>query len=120
MELISTRKNSNRLNELDRETSMSTQTSQRISLTAIRAWSVILLAMTSTVVIAQWPAELPTSGGRPTLSPLLKKVTPAVVNVGVKGATSRRNNPLYNDPFFRRFFNVPEQAPSRPRQSVGS
>jgi len=99
---------------------MSTQTSQRISRTAIRTWSVLVLAMTSTVAIAQWPAELPTSGGRPTLSPLLKKVTPAVVNVGVKGSTSRRNNPLYNDPFFRRFFNVPEQAPSRPRQSVGS
>ena len=99
---------------------MSTQTSQRISRTAIRTWSVLLLAMTSTVAFAQWPAELPTSGGRPTLSPLLKKVTPAVVNVGVKGSTSRRNNPLYNDPFFRRFFNVPEQAPSRPRQSVGS
>ena len=99
---------------------MSTQTSQRISRTAIRTWSVLVLAMTSTVAIAQWPAELPTSGGRPTLSPLLKKVTPAVVNVGVKGSTSRRNNPLYNDPFFRRFFNAPEQAPSRPRQSVGS
>ena len=99
---------------------MSTQTSQRISRTAIRTWSVLVLAMTSTVAIAQWPAELPTSGGRPTLSPLLKKVTPAVVNVGVKGSTSRRSNPLYNDPFFRRFFNAPEQAPTRPRQSVGS
>ena len=99
---------------------MSTQTSQRISRTAIRTWSVLLLAMTSTVAFAQWPAELPTSGGRPTLSPLLKKVTPAVVNVGVKGSTSRRSNPLYNDPFFRRFFNAPEQAPTRPRQSVGS
>ena len=99
---------------------MSTQTSQRISRTAIRTWSVLLLAMTSTVAFAQWPAELPTSGGLPTLSPLLKKVTPAVVNVGVKGSTSRRSNPLYNDPFFRRFFNAPEQAPTRPRQSVGS
>ena len=99
---------------------MSTQTSQRISRTAIRMWTVLLLAMTSTVAFAQWPAELPTSGGRPTLSPLLKKVTPAVVNVGVKGSTNRRSNPLYNDPFFRRFFNAPEQAPTRPRQSVGS
>ena len=99
---------------------MSTQTSRRLSRTAIRTWSVLLLAMTSTAVSAQWPAELPTSGGRPTLSPLLKKVTPAVVNVGVKGSTNRRSNPLYNDPFFRRFFNAPEQAPTRPRQSVGS
>ncbi len=99
---------------------MSTQTSQRISCQTMRMWLFPLLAMTSMVVFAQWPAELHSSGGRPTLSPLLKKVTPAVVNVGVKGSTNRRNNPLYNDPFFRRFFNAPEQAPARPRQSVGS
>ncbi|GIT40018.1 MAG: hypothetical protein Ct9H300mP8_12140 [Gammaproteobacteria bacterium] len=56
------------------------------------------------LVFAQWPAELPSSGGRATLSPLLKKVTPAVVNVGVRGSTNRRNNPLYNAPFFPPFF----------------
>ena len=99
---------------------MSKQESQHIGRAVMQKWSAVMLVMTSALVFAQWPAELPSSGGRPTLSPLLKKVTPAVVNVGVKGSTSRRNNPLYNDPFFRRFFNVPEQAPSRPRQSVGS
>ncbi|GIS69512.1 MAG: hypothetical protein CM1200mP9_03330 [Gammaproteobacteria bacterium] len=99
---------------------MSKQESQHIGRAVMQKWSVVMLVMTSALVFAQWPAELPSSGGRPTLSPLLKKVTPAVVNVGVQGSTSRRNNPLYNDPFFRRFFNVPEQAPSRPRQSVGS
>ncbi|MFP6795691.1 MAG: DegQ family serine endoprotease [Pseudomonadales bacterium] len=99
---------------------MPTQLSQRIGRKGMRMWSVVLLAMISMVVFAQWPAQLPTTEGRPTLSPLLKKVTPAVVNVSVKGSTNRRNNPLYNDPFFRRFFNVPEQTPSRPRQSVGS
>ena len=99
---------------------MSKQESQHIGRAVMQKWSAVMLVMTSALVFAQWPAELPSSGGRPTLSPLLKKVTPAVVNVGVQGSTSRRNNPLYNDPFFRRFFNVPEQAPSRPRQSVGS
>ena len=99
---------------------MSKQESQHIGRAAMHKWSAVLLVMTSALVFAQWPAELPSSGGRATLSPLLKKVTPAVVNVGVRGATNRRNNPLYNDPFFRRFFNVPEQTPSRPRQSVGS
>ena len=99
---------------------MSKQKSQHIGRAAMHKWSAVLLVMTSALVFAQWPAELPSSGGRPTLSPLLKKVTPAVVNVGVRGSTNRRNNPLYNDPFFRRFFNVPEQTPSRPRQSVGS
>ena len=99
---------------------MSKQESQHIGRAVMQKWSAVMLVMTSALVFAQWPAELPSSGGRPPLSPLLKKVTPAVVNVGVQGSTSRRNNPLYNDPFFRRFFNVPEQAPSRPRQSVGS
>ena len=99
---------------------MSKQESQHIGRAVMQKWSAVMLVMTSALVFAQWPAELPSSGGRPTLSPLLKKVTPAVVNVGVQGSTSRRNNPLYNDPFFRRFFNVPEQAPSRPRQSGGA
>ena len=99
---------------------MSKQESQHIGRAVMQKWSAVMLVMTSALVFAQWPAELPSSGGRATLSPLLKKVTPAVVNVGVRGSTNRRNNPLYNDPFFRRFFNVPEQTQSRPRQSVGS
>ena len=70
---------------------------------------------------AQLPLELE-NGGRPTLSPLLKEVTPAVVNISVAGKSRMPNNPMLNDPFFRRFFGIPEQGPSVPRQSqsVGS
>ena len=63
---------------------------------------------------------LPLRDGVPTLAPLLEKVTPAVVNISVATMVPRRHNPLFRDPFFRRFFDLPEDAPARPRQSAGS
>ena len=63
---------------------------------------------------------LPMRDGVPTLAPLLQKVTPAVVNISVETIAPQRHNPLLRDPFFRRFFNLPDDAPPRPRQSAGS
>ena len=63
---------------------------------------------------------LPLRDGVPTLAPLLGKITPAVVNISVATRTPRRDNPLFRDPFFRRFFDLPDDAPVRPRQSAGS
>ena len=63
---------------------------------------------------------LPLRDGIPTLAPLLRKVTPAVVNISVATMVPQRHNPLFRDPFFRRFFDLPEDAPARPRQSAGS
>ncbi len=57
--------------------------------------------------------------GVPTLAPLLQEVTPAVVNISVKTRSTIEDNPLFRDPFFRRFFNIPDQA-ERPEQSAGS
>lgn len=57
-------------------------------------------------------AKLPVSVGEqpvPSLAPILEKVTPAVVNIS---SAHTVNNPLFNDPFFRYFFNVPEQKRS--------
>ena len=74
---------------------------------------------TSTVHAATPP--LPLRDGVPTLAPLLEKVTPAVVNISVATMTPQRHNPLFRDPFFRRFFNLPDDAPApRRRQSAGS
>lgn len=64
-----------------------------------------------------------TPGSRPGMADILEQVTPAVVNIAVKGQAAVPNNPLLNDPFFRRFFNAPESqgAPQmRETQSVGS
>ena len=58
--------------------------------------------------------------GVPTLAPLLENVTPAVVNISVATMVPQRHNPLLRDPFFRRFFDLPDDAPARPQQSAGS
>ena len=68
---------------------------------------------------AQWPYA-GGKGGKPTLAPMLKEVTPAVVNIAVIARTSAPRNPMFDDPLFRRFFDLPEQPRGRPRQSVGS
>jgi Do/DeqQ family serine protease len=57
--------------------------------------------------------------GMPTLAPMLKDVTPAVVNISVQTRTAIEENPLFRDPFFRHFFNLPDQA-ARAERSVGS
>src|SRR6185436_13287148 len=48
------------------------------------------------------------TGHVPTLAPLVREVTPAVVNISVKGKV-REDNPLYKDPVFREFFDMPKQ-----------
>jgi serine protease Do/serine protease DegQ len=45
----------------------------------------------------------------PTLAPMLARVTPAVVNIAVRARAPMEANPLLRDPFFRRFFGVPDQ-----------
>jgi Do/DeqQ family serine protease len=66
------------------------------------------------------PAEV---GGTPvpSLAPMLARVTPGVVNIAVKGKV-REENPLLQDPFFRRFFNLPQksQPEERETQATGS
>ena len=61
---------------------------------------------------------LPTRDGMATLAPILEKVTPAVVNIAVLQKSPEEQNPLLRDPFFRRFFGVPEQQ--EPQVAAGS
>jgi serine protease Do/serine protease DegQ len=56
----------------------------------------------------------------PTLAPMLKRVTPAVVNIATQTRVRVRQNPLLADPFFRRFFNLAPQPRERTVESVGS
>src|SRR3954452_19743507 len=55
-----------------------------------------------------------------TLAPLLARIAPAVVNVSVQSEVPAESNPLFTDPFFRRFFDLPEQPRSRHAISAGS
>jgi S1-C subfamily serine protease len=51
----------------------------------------------------------------PTLAPMLREVTPGVVNIATR-ARGPSENPLLRDPFFRRFFDIPDQ-PDQPRET---
>ena len=55
----------------------------------------------------------------PSLAPVLERVTPSVVNVYTQTRV-RVRSPLMDDPFFRRFFNVPDLPRERISQSLGS
>jgi Do/DeqQ family serine protease len=66
-------------------------------------------------------AQIPgvaTRDGMPTLAPLLDRVTPAVVNIAVLQRSPEDQNPMMRDPFFRRFFGLPEQQ--QPQIAAGS
>ncbi len=83
-------------------------------------WVLMLLIPSAWAVLPATDSE-----GRqlPSLAPLLKNVNPSVVNISTYTTRTMRQNPLMNDPFFRRFFNVPEgqQMPqTRRTQSAGS
>ncbi len=58
----------------------------------------------------------------PSLAPMLGRVTPAVVNIATTSTVRIRENPLFADPFFRHFFQIPDQQQPRTRttQSLGS
>jgi serine protease Do/serine protease DegQ len=53
----------------------------------------------------------------PSLAPMLEETSPAVVNIATY-TTYQVRNPLLEDPFFRRFFNIPNQQ--RRTRSAGS
>ncbi len=54
------------------------------------------------------------------LAPMLDKVLPAVVNISTQSTVRLRRTPLLDDPFFRRFFDLPDQPSVRQSQSLGS
>jgi Do/DeqQ family serine protease len=68
---------------------------------------------------------VPDAAPMPSLAPMVKRVSPAVVNIATRGTVKEKpgqRNPLLDDPFFRRFFDVPPDAKPRERQfqSAGS
>ncbi|MGF7149213.1 serine protease DegQ [Sphingomonas zeicaulis] len=54
-----------------------------------------------------------------TLAPLVRQVSPAVVNIAVLQASPNLQNPLLRDPYYRLFMGVPDEALA-PRVSAGS
>ena len=86
------------------------------------ALCVLIVAAASPLPAAMRPVV--SESGLPTLAPMIRKVSPAVVNIATRGTIRERGaqNPLLDDPFFRRFFDVPpDTGPrARPFQSAGS
>src|SRR3954463_5063586 len=77
------------------------------------------LAVTSLGALPAAVGETP----MPSLAPMIKRVSPAVVNIATRGTIRERTpqNPLLEDPFFRRFFEIPDMGPrERQFQSAGS
>ena len=70
------------------------------------------------------PAAAPDAAPMPTLAPMVKRVSPSVVNIATRGTVKEQpgRNPLLDDPFFRRFFDAPPDSRPRERQfqSAGS
>jgi len=85
----------------------------------------LALLLTVTFVLGTLPAggALPFEvDGQPlpSLAPMLERVTPAVVNISTRKALRTDQHPLLRDPFFRRFFERPNNMRERRNQSLGS
>jgi Do/DeqQ family serine protease len=80
-------------------------------------FGLLLGILPAATAIAQ--ATMTDARGLPTLAPVVDQVTPAVVNVSVITPAPMEDNPLFRDPFFRRFFNLPDR-PQRKEQAAGS
>ncbi len=94
----------------------------RLSLAAASLAAAILAGPAALAALPSTPtADSPV----PSLAPMVKRVSPAVVNIATRGTVKLKpgqRNPLMDDPFFRRFFDVPPDAKPRERQfqSAGS
>lgn len=89
-----------------------TEVMQAITLT------LILLFNLPSLVLAGLPVAV--DGEKlPTLAPMLEQVTPSVVNIATSSMVVQ-HSPLFNDPFFRHFFDVPQQRRERKKTGLGS
>ncbi|MDD5265690.1 MAG: DegQ family serine endoprotease [Methylococcales bacterium] len=82
----------------------------------------ILFACLSTSFTLQAAGLPPYVDGQPvpSLAPMLERAMPAVVNISTSTNIQVGDNPLMQDPFFRQFFNVPEQMNRQQKNSLGS
>ena len=83
------------------------------------------LSLAAASAPAATPSPAQEAAPMPSLAPMVKRVSPSVVSIGTRGTIKEQSqrNPLFDDPFFRRFF---PEGPSdarpreRPFRSAGS
>ena len=85
----------------------------------------LLFGLMAGLLMVTAPAEsaLPLSvdgQSLPSLSPMLKRVTPGIVNISTKTQIQQAEHPLMRDPVFRHFFGVPNMPSQRESSSLGS
>jgi len=87
---------------------------------ALKLGAAALLAAAALNTSAALPISDPQGRELPSLAPMLEQVNAAVVNIATF-STQQVYNPLLSDPFFRRFFNIPdEQAQPRHQRRQAS
>lgn len=86
-------------------------------------WLVAALVVTPQITGAEIVFAPRTEGAdADSLAPMIERVLPGVVSIAVTGRRQIENNPLFSDPFFRQFFDGPDQSGPQERvfQSAGS
>jgi Do/DeqQ family serine protease len=91
----------------------------------LAAASLAAAVITAPAAYAALPAAPAAESPMPSLAPMVKRVSPSVVNIATRGTIKEKpgqRNPLLDDPFFRRFFDTPPDSKPRERQfqSAGS
>ena len=82
--------------------------------------AVVLMSLLSASAGAALPTRIASGEELPSLAPMVEKTAPAVVNIAIETRVRAAQNPLMQDPFFRRFFDMPDQVPSSRAVSAGS
>lgn len=87
-----------------------------------RVWAVFMTLCVAAVGVIPFAAaqQAQSVPSQPTLAPLVEKVAAAVVNISVLSRSPVQDNPLLRDPFFRRFFELPDPDKVPPQMSAGS
>lgn len=86
-----------------------------------RAAALVLLCLMSAPSRSAHASPLPAeTAGLPSLAPMIAAVTPAVVNIAVVSRVPVQENPLLRDPFFRRFFNIPDAPPRGEERQISA
>jgi Do/DeqQ family serine protease len=60
------------------------------------------------------------NGAMPSLAPIVSQTAAGVVNISTLSRSNDSDNPMFADPFFRRFFGTPDRPQQREAQASGS
>ncbi|MGD8207976.1 MAG: serine endoprotease DegQ, partial [Thiohalocapsa sp.] len=92
---------------------------RRISAAPALLTALILGVSAGRAGVAALPAQVD-GEPLPSLAPMLERTVPGVVNISTITEIRADRHPLLQDPFFRRFFDIPGPTRERESQSLGS